>query len=530
MQKKPWPRGAKWHGRGMNALFELDIETDARASRSNDLYRQLKTAILEGRLKPGAKLPATRGAQPLLGVSRNTAQEVYDRLAQEGLVIARHGSGTYVADPLPSLDHAGPRSPTQTPDHRLNDFWLRPEIASSIGFWRETETALAPTGATIDLRPAPIDPRLFPFAEFRQVMARQLRRLETRPASSKSPQWNQGNYQLRNAIADHVALTRAVACEADEVLVTSGAQQAFDLIARILVKAGKTVVAIEDPGFPPMRVPFAAAGARLVPVRVDEEGIVIEDIPRDAGIICVCPSHQFPLGMAMSTARRQALLQFARHNEAIILEDDYDGEFRYDGTPLRALRSAASADLVFYVGSFSKCMLPSLRLGYVIPPAWAMRTLVAAKNALDWHCSIPLQLAVAAFIKDGHLGRHVRRMRRIYRQRRDHLLASLRRELEAELRPTASSYGLHVTATGAGDVDTEAVSEALARRGILCHALTRYFMGPPTLSGFVISYASVDIRAIDAAIAALAQELANPAFLRSPSPKAAGDIERTRRQ
>jgi GntR family transcriptional regulator/MocR family aminotransferase len=494
----------------MNALFELEIETETRMSRqiSTGLYRQLRAAILEGRLKPGARLPSTRGARALFGTSRNTAQEVYDRLAHEGLVIGRHGSGTYVADPLPSLDQPGAQQFTERVDHRLNDFWLRSEISSSIGFWRESEIPIPSTRATIDLRPAPIDPRLFPFAEFRQVMARQLRRLETRPASSKSPQWNQGNFHLRHAIAEHVALTRAVACEADEVLVTSGAQQAFDLIARILVKPGQTVVAVEDPGFPPMRVPFAAAGARLVPVRIDAEGIVIDDIPRDAGIICVCPSHQFPLGMPMSTARRQALLQFARHTGAVIVEDDYDGEFRYDGTPLRALRSAASAELVFYVGSFSKCMLPSLRLGYVVPPAWARRTLVAAKNALDWHCSVPLQMAVAGFIKDGHLGRHVRRMRRIYRQRRDHLLERLRGNLASRLRPVESSYGLHLTATTADDVDTEAVSAALAERGILCHALTRYFMAAPTVTGFVISYASADCEALDSALVALREELA----------------------
>lgn len=495
----------------MNALFELDIDTETRASRevSNNLYRQLRTGILEGRLKPGARLPSTRGARALFGASRNSAQEVYDRLGQEGLVVGRRGSGTYVADPLPQLDQAGPQAVAETPDHRLNDFWLRSEVSSAIGFWRESDIPLQSAQATIDLRPAPIDPRLFPFAEFRQVMARQLRRLETRPAASKSPQWNQGNFQLRHAIVHHVALTRAVACEPAEVLVTSGAQQAFDLIARILVKAGQTVVAIEDPGFPPMRIPFAAAGARLVPVRVDAEGIVIEEIPRDAGIICVCPSHQFPLGMSMSTARRQALLQFARHTGAVIVEDDYDGEFRYDGTPLQALRSAASADQVFYVGSFSKCMLPSLRLGYVVPPAWAMRTLVAAKNALDWHCSVPLQMAVAGFIKDNHLGRHVRRMRRIYRQRRDYLLASLRRIPGGHLRPIASSYGLHVTATVDDDVDTEAVSDALARRGVFCHALGRYFMVSPSLSGFVISYASADTEALDVAVAALAEELTN---------------------
>lgn len=495
----------------MTALFELEIETEARSSRhiSNGLHLQIKSAILEGRLKPGAKLPSTRSARTLLGVSRNTAQEVYDRLAHEGLVVARHGSGTYVADPVPPLEQARQQDPANGLDPRLNDFWLRSEVSSSIGFWRETEMAFAPTQAIIDLRPAAVDPKLFPFTEFRQVMARQLRLLETRPASSKSPQWNQGNFQLRNAIADHVALTRAVACQADEIVVTSGAQQAFDLIARILVKSGQTIVAVEDPGFPPMRVPFAAAGARLVPVSVDAEGIVIEDIPRNAGIICVCPSHQFPLGMQMSTARRQSLLQFARHNGAVIVEDDYDGEFRYDRTPLRALRSAASADLVFYVGSFSKCMLPSLRLGYVVPPQWAMRALVAAKNALDWHCSVPLQMAVAGFIRDGHLGRHVRRMRRIYRQRRDHLLASLQRNLGARLEPIASSYGLHLTVLLSDDVDAEALSGALAGRGILCHGLARYFMGPATLSGMVISYASAEPRALDAAIAALSDELVN---------------------
>lgn len=492
----------------MNALFELDIATEASTRQiAIRLHRQLRSAILEGRLRPGAKLPSTRNARTLFATSRNTAQEVYDRLAHEGLVVARHGSGTYVADPLPPVDETSGERPVNGTDPRLNEFWVGADVSSSIGFWRETEMPVQSSRATIDLRPAPIDPKLFPFAQFRQVMARQLRRLETRPASSRSPQWNQGNFQLRHAIADHVALTRAVACVADEIIVTSGAQQAFDLIARILVKPGQTVVAVEDPGFPPMRVPFAAAGARLVPVRVDAEGIVIEDIPRDAGIICVCPSHQFPLGMAMSTTRRQALLQFARHTGAVIVEDDYDGEFRHDGTPLQALRSAASADLVFYVGSFSKCMLPSLRLGYVIPPGWALRALVTAKNALDWHCSVPLQMAVAGFIKDGHLGRHVGRVRRIYRERRDHLLALLSCELDGLLQPIGSSYGLHVTATVPNGIDAEAVSLAVGRRGILCHALTRYFLGEASLSGFVISYASADSEALDVAIGALREEL-----------------------
>ncbi len=490
-------------------LFELSLSAAPRASRevSRSLYRQLKSAILDGRLKPGSRLPSTRNAQGPFGVSRNTAQEVYDRLNHEGLVIAHHGSGTFVADPLPVHEESVPADSTEGPDPRLNEFWLSADVSSWVGFWRERREPPRTRGSQIDLRPALVDPTLFPFTTFRQVMARQLRRLETRPGSFKSPQGNQGNFQLRRAIADHIALTRALACRPEEVLVTTGAQQAFDLIARALVKPGETVVAIEDPGYPPMRVPFAAAGARLVPVRVDSDGMIIGEIPPDANIICVCPSHQFPLGMSMSPARRKELLEFAAQTGAVIVEDDYDGEFRYDGSPIEALRMAASADRVFYVGSFSKFMLPSLRLGFVVPPRWAMETLVAAKNALDWHCSVPLQLAVAEFIANGHLGRHVRRLRRIYRGRRDHLLEQLRDHAGDKFRAIPSSYGMHIAGFTTGDVDCEAVSEALAERGVQLHALDRYYLGPMSRSGFVLSYAAANAEALTKAIHALGEEL-----------------------
>ena len=443
----------------------------------------------------------------MFGVSRGTALEVYDRLALEGLVNSRRGAGTYVADPLPTTK-APPRAAVNSgPDSRLNPFWLGADAMSWTGFWREPDEAPPMRDRKIDLRPALLDPAHFPFATFRQVMARQLRRLETRPAPFKSPQGNRGNFQLRRAIADHIALTRAVACRPEEVLVTSGAQQAFDLIARALVKPGETIVAIEDPGYPPMRVPFAAAGARLVPVRVDREGIVVDEIPPEANIICVCPSHQFPLGMSMSASRRSALVQFAARTGAVIIEDDYDGEFRYDGSPLEALRTAGSSEQVFYVGSFSKCMLPSLRLGFVVPPRWAMETLVAIKNSLDWHCSVPLQVAVAAFISQGHLSRHVRRLRQLYRERRDHLLALLQAKAGKGLEAIPSTYGMHVAALVAGEIDCEAVSSALAERGIQIHSLDRYHFGPVTHSGFVLSYAAADQDALTDAVGALAQEL-----------------------
>ena len=283
-----------------------------------------------------------------------------------------------------------------------------------------------------------VDSRLFPLDVFRRVSAKQLRGLERKPASYKSPQGNQGNYHLRKAIIRHIAITRAVACQAEDILVTSGAQQAFDLLARALVTPHETTVALEDPGYPPMRVAFAAAGAKLVPVGIDEEGLIIEQLPSDVRVICVTPSHQFPLGVTMSLRRRQALIEFARERGAIIIEDDYDGEFRYEGSPLPALRTAQAADVVFYVGTFSKCMLSALRLGFIVAPSWAMRTLTAAKNCLDWHCPTPIQSAVAGFIAEGHLTRHVRKMRDIYRQRRQLLLELVQDKLE----PVAASHSV----------------------------------------------------------------------------------------
>src|SRR5258706_9077763 len=193
-----------------------------------------------------------------------------------------------------------------------------------------------------------------------------------------------------------------------------------------------------------MGVAFAAAGARVAPTPVDDEGLIVAALPPDTKMICVCPSHQFPLGVTMSEARRRELVAFARARNALIVEDDYDGEYRFEGSFVEALRTGEAADVVFYVGTFSKCMLPSFRLGFLVAPDWAMPTLVAAKNCLDWHCSTGVQMGVAAFVADGELAAHVRRMREVYRRRRQVLLDALRRELSLWLEPVPSYYGIHV--------------------------------------------------------------------------------------
>ena len=492
-------------------MFEIELDLAAKGSResSRNLYGQLKAAILDGRLTAGAKLPPTRKSDAYFGISRNTAIEVYERLLNEGYVVTRHGSGTYVADRLPASPSRSSPHGAGSPDHRLNEFWLRPDVTAAMSFWRDRpERSSAPSQVPqIDFRPALVDSRLFPFDVFRRVIAKQLRGLERRPASFKSPQGNQGNYSLRDAIIKHIALTRAVVCQPEDVLVTSGAQQAFDLLARALVTPNETVVALEDPGYPPMRVAFAAAGARLAAVGVDDEGLIVEQLPPGVNVICVCPSHQFPLGVTMSMRRRKALIEYARSHDAVLIEDDYDGEFRYEGSPLEALRTADAADVVFYVGTFSKCMLSALRLGFIIAPQWAMRTLVAAKNCLDWHCPMPVQVGVAGFIAEGHLAHHVRKMRDIYKQRRQLLLNYLQQELGEWLDPIPSCYGMHIAAVARPSVDLDVVAEVLLQNNVKIHSFSRYFLGAQTRAGLIFGYGSVDLPEMNRGLSALRNAL-----------------------
>jgi len=257
-----------------------------------------------------------------------------------------------------------------------------------------------------------------------------------------------------------------------------------------------------------MRVAFAAAGAKLVPIGVDEEGLIVEELPADAGVICVCPSHQFPLGVTMSSRRRRQLLDFARHHRAVIIEDDYDGEFRHDGDAVDALRSSDAADVVFYVGTFSKCMLPSLRLGFIIASEWAMPSLIAAKNCTDWHCSVPVQLAVAAFIAEGHLRRHMGRLRDTYRKRRETALAVLQEDFSDWLVPIPCPYGTHVTAAARLTTDVLSfVSQKLLRHRIHLHSLDRYYYGQRRMSGVVLGLGVVDGAQIKFGLAALQRQL-----------------------
>lgn len=470
--------------------FEFPLEIPQRGSRQRltALHGQLRAAILDGRLKAGLRLPATRALADALGVSRNTVVAAYDLLLGEGYIAARRGAGNFVAD-LAVRREAVPNKPDATrAEERLAPYWRN-----------FTSVPLpAPLGKfTHDFRLGVPDGRQFPYEIWRRLSARALRQL-----SKAAPLYDlaQGRHGLRDAIARHISFARAVACAPDDVVVTSGAQQAFDLLARVLVTPGRTVLAVEDPGYPSLQSAFLAAGARVVGVPVDEEGLVVEKLPADANVIYVTPSHQFPLGVVMSPQRRVALLEFAQARGAVIIEDDYDSEFRYSGRPLDALQTLDRNETVCYVGTFSKCLFPTLRIGYAVAPSWLRVALVNAKSQTDWHGDVLAQDTLAAFIAEGHLVRHVRHMRKIYGERRDALLEAMHRHASDALQPWASDAGLHLAANLAGSVDARVLAARAAEAGINVDTLNAYAVDAAPINGMAFGLGRIDASRAEEAV------------------------------
>jgi GntR family transcriptional regulator / MocR family aminotransferase len=479
----------------MEPLFELAIALPAKGSGEllRSLHRQLRTAILDGRLRAGLRLPPTRMLATRLGVSRNTAIAAYDLLLSEGYLEGRTGAGTFVADVRPKLDRPKAPSGRPGPDRRLAPFW-------------RTELAFGPVPTTrrgrYDFRTGYPDITTFPFDIWQRLSTRASRGLAKKAAVDYEPQ---GRPALREAIAKHVSFARAVACRPEDVVVTTGTRQAADLIARILVTPGETQVAIEDPCYPPLRRAFAAAGARLQTVPVDAEGLLVERLAVGTRIVCVAPSHQYPLGVAMSARRRAALLEFAQAFGAVIIEDDYDSEFRLEGRPLDALQTLDRAGSVFYIGTFGKSMFTDLRAGFVVAPPWARRALVAAKQTIDGSNPVLMQDTLAAFIAEGHLARHIRKMRKVYAERHAALLHSLERHGQERLRPIPSLAGVHLAALLTSKMTAADVVAAAAEAGIAIEALDRYATRKDAPAGFVFGYGMIEARDIPPAIRQLAR-------------------------
>lgn len=469
----------------MDPVFAFPVVIPRAGSRSlfRALHEQLRAAILDGRLQPGWRMPATRAVAAAYGLSRNTAVAAYDLLLSEGYIVSRARSGAFVADVLPRLRKRRIADNAPATLRRLNAFWRDPPL-----FMPATTTA-----ARFDFKLGVVDKRLFPFAIWRRVSARVLRDFAREPAAYGGAR---GRQSLREAIARHVAFARAVACRPNDVVVTSGSQQAFDLLARILVTPARTVVAVEHPGYPPLHMALAAAGARIAPVPVDAEGMIVAKLPSDAKVVCVTPSHQFPLGTAMSMRRRAALLEFAQAHNAVVIEDDYDGEFRFGGRPLDALQSLDRTESVFYIGTFSKSLFSGIRLGFIVAPPWAQAALIAAKRGADVHCSVVEQDTLAAFIDEGHMARHVRKTRTVYGARLQALLNCMRRDFGPWLEPIPSAAGLHVSAFAKRTIDLEAVATRALQRDVGVYPLRPYYSRGRPVPGLVFGYGAIEERDI----------------------------------
>lgn len=467
----------------------------------------LRAAILEGRLRPGARLPATRDLAAAYGLARGTIVSAFAQLRAEGYIAGRVGSGTYVNRVLPDdlLRVAAPRR-TATPTRART---VAPQRRADFGRRVRPFPALstAPARAFRTDQPA-LD--LFPVTRWAQVAARRLRRMTPQQLQGCGPL---GYGPLQEAIAAYLQSSRGVRCAASQVAIVSGVQQALDLVARVWVNPGDRVC-IEDPGYPGAALVFEAVGAQLATVPVDDEGMEVPGTRlKNVRLAYTTPGHQFPLGVGMSLRRRLALLDWARGSGTRLFEDDYDSEYRYAGRPMPALQGLDRDGLVLFAGSFSKVLFPSLRLGYLVVPEELVDTFAATLSISSRHAPVLEQAVLCDFITEGHFGRHLRRMREVYAERRAVLLEEARRHLAGALEITGVEAGLQTAGWLAEGMGASAAAEAAGRRGVEVTPLSRYSRGPMPREGLHLGFAAVgapEIRRGARALAAALEEMRGP--------------------
>ena len=481
------------------------VELDRRRPRplARQLYEALRRAILGGQLRPGDRVPATRALATDLGVSRNTVSGAYEQLLAEGYTEARVGSGTCVARSLPDGLVAANPGPAGLPRKSFQRRALsrRGRMLSS----RPVRMLSVPG------RPQPFasglpDLHAFPFATWARLMAQHWRR----PGYSLVGYGDPAGYRpLREAIAAYLRTSRAVRCETEQVVIVSGSQQGLDISARLLLDPGDTAL-LEDPGYPGARIALSAAGASLLRLPVDAEGANIAAVARRAAtaqVAFVTPSHHFPLGVTMSIARRLALLDWAKRTGAWILEDDYDSEYRFRGKPLPSLQGLDTAGRVVYIGSFSKTMFPSLRLGFLVLPPELVEAFRRARSVIDGHSPMTEQAALADFIAAGHFARHIRRMRSLYEERQEVLVGAARQELDGLLDVQPSVGGMHLVGWLPKGVDDVQVSQRAAAVGVLARPLSSCAVARLPRGGLLLGFAPLTSAQIREGVRKLAQAL-----------------------
>ena len=477
--------------------FELTLEDRPRhQTLTSWLYAQLRLAIIEGRLRPGTRLPASRDFARQYGLSRGTVVNVFERLQVEGYVSCRVGSGTRV-------NRIEPVAPARTRDstppvyiRRVISDYVRPK--PWIGLV-----------ATQGVRPFCMrDPAIAEFpAELWGSLA--ARRARTFGSWLRTEDDGRGYRPLREAVADYLGSSRGVRCSSDQVVMVSGVQQGLDLLARLLLKRGDPVW-MEDPGYFGAAIAFGNAGARLIAVPVDEQGLSVsaglKTCPSAKGAY-VTPAHQFPLGMTMSLERRMAILNWASDTGAFVIEDDYDSEYRFEGRPVPAMQGLDRNSSVIFIGSFNKLLFPSLRIGYVILPPSLVDLFLAFRYRADFHNFSADQAVLCDFIADGHLGRHLRRMRDLYASRLAALIHGNKRYLGGLLEISGVRAGLYTAGFLKNGMTSRQAEKAAATHDVEVVALDRYTLRSPDPKGVLLGFAAFDEEMIHAGVVKLAAAL-----------------------
>ena len=473
------------------------------------LAARLRSVIDRGELPRGRRLPSTRTLAGELGLSRNTVAAAFDHLHAEGYLTSRVGDGTYVSNDLP---HA----PNVVPMHQVPAAPLRPaRLARRAAIFTNQRGSAAPMFAAS--RPG-LD--VFPYDIWNNLVQRQL---NARRQDMLMPGDAAGEPSLRRAIASYLSLWRGLACDAEQVIVTTGGLQSVDLVARLLCDAGEAAV-LEEPGCYDSRLSFNAAGLVIHPAPVDEEGMNVElaqvRCPRP-NLIHTTPSHQFPMAGVMPLQRRHALLAWARRSDAWVIEDEYDCDFPSLGHEIPALHRLDRDGRVIFVGNFTRSMFPGLTLGYAVVPRNLTDAFAAAKRATDGPAPSYIQAAMAAFIEEGHFAAHIRNMRRHYAARRNAVLEAIRRDVP-ELNPVGDvAAGLHVTLVGAASLDDVRLSELCQAHNLFAPALSLYALEKVRYRGLVFGYGAIPPQAtagtIDQLRKAVTQALSTPGGKSGPS-------------
>jgi GntR family transcriptional regulator / MocR family aminotransferase len=451
------------------------------------LYEQLRTSILSGQLAAGTRLPPSRALAAETCVSRNTVLAAFEQLRSEGYITGRQGSGTYVAQVLPEqlLTTGSTRAPSPSTSTTAKLSARGERLARTRRVPLPSVLGHEPRGTSFLIGLPALD--AFPFDTWARLYAARY--------SKSAPQLMRyddaaGYRPLREAIATYISTARGIRCTADQVIVTTGSQQALEFCARILLDPGDPAW-LEDPGYLGARAALVSASARIIPVPVDHNGLNVAagiNLEPDARLAAVTPSHQFPLGYTMSLERRLALIDWAGTHDSWIIEDDYDAEFRYVGKPHAALMAIDSQQRVIYIGTFSKALFPSLRLGYIIAPRDLVDGFLAAHLSTDMHAHLIDQAVVADFIDQGHFARHLRRMRVLHHERQHELIR--RAEcITDQLELAPSDGGLHLVGWLADNRDDRAIAKNALRQGVHVWPLSTHYINPESRPALLLGYA-----------------------------------------